>query len=464
MHEFLKKVPLFADLADDDLKQLCRSIEEVNLFKGETLFEEGTPGDQAFVIRDGEIEIIKKSRGREVLLATRKSGEVFGEMALFESAPRMASARAGTNSLLYVVGKEQFDHLISTSISAANAMFYTILARYRATEALLRQSEKMAELGKLTAGVAHELNNPASAVKRSATLLDNSVKRYDDMLRKLFGQKLSPKQQDIITGLTDRVREQATQPPELDSLVRSDREEELENWLDRQGVDNAWELAVCLVDVNIEPQELTELSENFEQTLMSDVLDWLSANYTLYNLKSEIRQGAGQISEIVAALKSYSYMDRAPIQTIDIHEGLDNTLLILRNKLKTGMSVRKEYAENLPKIEAYASELNQVWTNIIDNAIDAQDGNGEIIIRTRMENDDIVVEIEDRGPGIPPEILPRIFDPFFTTKPPGQGTGLGLDISYNIIVQKHKGDIKVDSEPGKTVFQIRLPVDFKAES
>jgi signal transduction histidine kinase len=462
MHEFLKKVPLFADLADDDLKHLCKSVEEVQLLKGDTLFEEGSPGDRAFIIRDGEIEIIKKSRGREVLLATRKSGEVFGEMALFESAPRMASARAGADSLLYAIGKTQFDHLITTSISAANAMFYTILARYRATEALLRQSEKMAELGKLTAGVAHELNNPASAVKRSATLLDNSVKRYDYMLRKLLGQELSPKQMNIITDLTDQVREQATQPPELDSLLRSDREEELENWLDQQGIDNAWDLAVCLVDVNIESQELTELSQNFEQTLMSNVLDWLSANYTLYNLKSEIRQGAGQISEIVAALKSYSYMDRAPIQTIDVHEGLDNTLLILRNKLKTGMSVRKEYAENLPKINAYASELNQVWTNIIDNAIDAQDGNGEIIIRTKMDHDDVVVEIEDRGPGIPPEILPRIFDPFFTTKPPGQGTGLGLDISYNIIVQKHKGDIKVDSQPGKTVFQIRLPVDFKS--
>jgi len=462
MHEFLKKVPLFTDLADDDLKKLCRSIEEVKLLEGETLFEEGAPGDQAFIIRDGEIEIIKKSRGREVLLATRKSGEVFGEMALFESAPRMASARAGTDSLLYAVGKEQFDHLISTSISAANAMFYTILARYRATEALLRQSEKMAELGKLTAGVAHELNNPASAVKRSAALLDNSVKRYDFMLRKLFEQELSSEQQTIINDLTNRVREQATQPPELDSLVRSDREEELENWLDQQGIDNAWDLAVCLVDVNIETQELTELSEHFEHTLMSDMLDWLSANYTLYNLKSEIRQGAGQISEIVAALKSYSYMDQAPIQTIDIHEGLDNTLLILRNKLKSGMSVRKEYANDFPKIDAYASELNQVWTNIIDNAIDAQDGKGEIIIRTKMDNGDVVVEIEDKGPGIPPEVLPRIFDPFFTTKPPGQGTGLGLDISYNIIVQKHKGEIKVDSEPGKTVFKIRLPIDFKS--
>jgi signal transduction histidine kinase len=463
MHEFLKKVPLFADLADDDLKHLCKSVEEVRLLKGDTLFEEGSPGDRAFIIRDGEIEIVKTSRGREVMLATRKSGEVIGEMALLESAPRMASARAGTDSLLYAIGKTQFDHLITTSISAANAMFYTILARFRATEALLRQSEKMAELGKLSAGVAHELNNPASAVKRSATLLDNSVKRFDYALRILFDKDLSSEQLDIISDLTGRVREHATHPPELDALVRSDREEEFEVWLENQGIDNAWELAVCLVDVDIEAQELNVLSGNFDLTSMSAVLDWLSANYTLYNLINEIKQGASQISEIVAALKSYSYLDQAPVQIIDVHEGLDNTLLILRNKLKTGISVRKEYAKHLPAIHAYASELNQVWTNILDNAIDALDGNGEIIIRTKLDNEDVIVEIEDGGSGIPPDVLPRIFDPFFTTKPPGQGSGLGLDISYNIIVHKHKGEIKVDSEPGKTCFQIRLPVNFEAD-
>jgi len=304
MHEFLKKVPLFADLADNDLKHLCKSVEEVRLLKGATLFEEGSPGNRAFIIRDGNIEILKISRGKEVLLATRKSGEVIGEMALLESAPRMASARAGTDSVLYAIDKIQFDHLLSTSISAANAMFYTILARFRATEALLRQNEKMAELGKLSAGIAHELNNPASAVKRSATLLENSVKRYDYTLRALFGEELSPEQQDIISDLTHRVREQATLPPEMDALVRSDQEEEFILWLDKQGVDNAWELAVCLVDVNIESRELSALSEYFSQKLLSKVLDWVSANYTLYNLKNEIKQAPSQISDIFAAFKS----------------------------------------------------------------------------------------------------------------------------------------------------------------
>ena len=463
MYEFLKKVPLFADLAENDLKLLCKSVQEISLRKGETLFEEGSPGNRAFIIRDGKIEILKISRGREVLLATRQSGEVIGEMALLESAPRMASARAGTDSVLYAIDKIQFDHLISTSKSAASAMFYTILARFRSTEALLRQSEKMAELGKLSAGIAHELNNPASAVKRSATLLDNSIKRYDYALRALFGEELSPEQQNIISDLTNRVREHAIHPPEMDALIRLDQEEEYVSWLDNQGIDNPWDLAVCLVDVNIDSQELSVLANNFSQKFLSEVLDWISANYSLYNLMNEIKQGSSQISDIVAAFKSYSYLDQAPVQTVNVEEGLDSTLLILRNKLKTGISVRKEFSNDLPKINAYGSELNQVWTNIIDNAIDALDGSGEIIIRTGFDQDDVIVEIEDNGSGIPSEVLPKIFDPFFTTKLPGKGSGLGLDISYNIIVYKHKGDIKVDSKPGKTCFQIRLPVNFEAD-
>jgi signal transduction histidine kinase len=176
---------------------------------------------------------------------------------------------------------------------------------------------------------------------------------------------------------------------------------------------------------------------------------------------NEIKQGASQISDIVAAFKSYSYLDQAPVQSINVEEGLDSTLLILRNKLKSGISVRKEYSNDLPEILAYGSELNQVWTNILDNAIDALDGSGEIIIRTDFDNDEVIVEIEDNGSGIPPEVLPKIFDPFFTTKLPGKGSGLGLDISYNIIAHKHKGDIQVESKPGKTCFQIRLPVNFE---
>jgi signal transduction histidine kinase len=461
MYEFLTKIPLFSGLAETDLRHLCNSVEEIHLSQGEILFKQGNDGDRAFIIKEGEIEIVKSSHGRDVLLATRKSGEVIGEMALLESAPRMASARAKRKSVLYAIRKAEFDHLITTSISASNTMFYTILSRWKATEALLRQSEKMAELGKLTAGIAHELNNPASAVQRSAALMDNNINRYDYTLKQLNQSSLSPEQLNLIDDLIMRVRKQAKNPPDMDTLTRSDREDELVNWLDQKGIDNPWDVAVCLVDINMTDDALDSLSTQFDRGLLTQVLGWISANYGLYNLMAEIYQGSSQISEIVAALKSYSYLDRAPLQDVDVHQGLDNTLLILRNKLKKGISVRKEYSPELPIIQGYGSELNQVWTNILDNAIDALDDSGEIIIRTRHNDENIYIKIQDNGSGIPPNILPRIFDPFFTTKPPGQGTGLGLDISYNIIVIKHKGDINVTSQPGNTCFEIRLPVNLK---
>ena len=211
-----------------------------------------------------------------------------------------------------------------------------------------------------------------------------------------------------------------------------------------------------------EASELESLAVSFSSEQLPAVAGWLNSSFTVHNVMAEVGQGAERISEIVKALKGYSYLDQAPVQNVDLHEGLDNTLLILRSKLTSGIVVRREYASDLPKIEAYGSELNQVWTNLIDNAADALEGQGEITIRTRTDGDQVVVEIEDNGPGIPAEVQPRIFDSFFTTKPPGKGTGLGLDISYKIVVEKHRGDIQLDSKPGKTQFQVSLPLMNRA--
>jgi signal transduction histidine kinase len=245
-------------------------------------------------------------------------------------------------------------------------------------------------------------------------------------------------------------------------LALSDRERALETWLEEQGVESAWETAPALASLNYDPSDLAARLAPFAAEHLSAVIDWLRATYTVYNLLAEIGHGAERISGIVKALKAYSYLDQAPVQTVDIHEGVENSLLILRHKLRQGITIQREYAPNLPKIEGYGSELNQVWTNILDNAADALGGHGHITLRTRQEGEWIVVEIEDNGPGIPPEVQPRIFDPFFTTKPPGEGSGLGLEISHNIIVHKHRGDIKVFSRPGKTCFQVWLPINFEA--
>jgi signal transduction histidine kinase len=330
---------------------------------------------------------------------------------------------------------------------------------YLQQEVMLRQSEKLATLGKLSAGMAHELNNPAAAALRGAAQLGTTFAHLQQAHLKLGGLNLTDSQLESLLTLDKLAGERARHPADMDSLTRSDREAELETWLEGQGVENAWEVTPGLVNLGYDRRELTTLLADFSRSQFAAVIDWLNCTFIIYSLLDEIGQGAGRIAEIVKALKTYTYMDQAPIQSVDLHEGLDNTLVILRSKLKAGITVHRDYATDLPHIQAYGSELNQVWTNIIDNAIDAMNGEGEITLRTRHDDRWAIVEIEDNGPGIPEAILPNLFDPFFTTKPPGQGTGLGLNISHNIVVQMHKGRIDVYSQPGKTRFEVRLPLN-----
>ncbi len=324
-------------------------------------------------------------------------------------------------------------------------------------EVTLRQNEKLATLGKLSAGMAHELNNPAAATRRGAAQLLQSISQMQDIYLRLGSLGLTDEQLASLLKLDHKVRQSARQPAHLDSLARSDREYELEDWLAGQGIEDPWDVAPSLVDLGYTDEELEQLAGQFSSQQLPAVLAWLNNTFAIYGLLEEIGEGAGRISELVKALKSYSYLDQAPVQTVNVHEGLDSTLVILRSKLKGNVTVTREYDPNLPTIEAYGSELNQVWTNLLDNAIDAVDGQGAITIRTSFNERWVTVEIEDNGSGIPEPVLPHIFDPFFTTKEPGKGTGMGLNISHNIIVQQHNGRLDVQSEPGRTIFQIKLP-------
>jgi signal transduction histidine kinase len=329
---------------------------------------------------------------------------------------------------------------------------------YLQQEVTLRQSEKLATLGKLSAGVAHELNNPAAAAQRGAARLMAAFARLQELYLQIGTLCLDESQTAALLRLDRHVHERAKKPEYLDALTRSDREIEWEEWLVAQGIAEPWVAAPMLTQLGFTQDELSGLLADFTPTQLPVVMEWMECSHTIYGLTEEIGHGTQRIAEIVKALKAYTYLDQAPHQLVNVHDGLDNTLIILRSKLQSGITVQRDYASDLPLIDAYGSELNQVWTNLIDNSIDAMSGKGEIQLRTRRDGDWVVVEIEDTGPGIPASIQNHIFDPFFTTKPPGQGTGMGLNITHNIIVQRHKGRVDLFSQPGHTRFEVRLPL------
>ncbi len=341
---------------------------------------------------------------------------------------------------------------------------------YLHQEMTLRQNEKLATLGKLSAGMAHELNNPTAAVQRGAAQLQTAIDGLKQIYLYLVDLDLSPTQMQALLEKDGLIQASVKKQHKSEDfsgstmISRSDWEAELENWLETKGVSRFWEFAPSLVGIGISPDDLRAFEATFTEGQFPLIMEWIHCTYIASLLVDEIRVGAMRISELVGALKSYVYLDQGPLQSVNIHQGLDDTLVILRSKWKNGVTVRREYAPDLPHVQAYGSELNQVWTNLIDNAIDAllaedsPTNEAAITLRTYQRSEYVMVEVEDNGPGIIAEALPQLFDPFFTTKPPGKGSGLGLNISHNIVVQKHKGKIEVVSQPGRTKFTVCLPI------
>jgi signal transduction histidine kinase len=454
--DLIRQVPIFADLSDAEASELWYAGQRINVAPGEVFIREGEHGGSLYIILAGAVEVTKQDGGHEVTLATRGPGEFLGEMSLLEQAPRTASVRATEPSELLAIGSDAFRQLLARRPEAAATLLRTVTSRLRSTEASLVQSDKLAALGTLAAGLAHELNNPAAAIQRSTGYLGEAFEGWRRRTVELSMLEMTPEER---SGLTELERSIADCRAMRCSDAEARRiESRLSQRLEALGIAEPWEIAPAMAAYGWSVERLERLLATFATGHVDPVLQWLGRGLAAQQLMEEIEVASKAISGIVRSVKAYAYLDQAPVQDVDIAMSLDDTLMILNHKLKHGVSVTRMYEPALPRIEAYAGELNQVWTNLIDNAVQAMDGAGRLEVGAKRLGDEVEVRIADSGPGIPEEVGKRIFEPFFTTKAQGVGTGLGLHIAHNIVVNRHRGRISFTSAPGRTEFRIVLPL------
>jgi signal transduction histidine kinase len=452
----VRSAPLFAGLPDDKLGCLD-SGEIITASPGTTLAIENERSCFFHLMLEGEVRITRNYDNQTILMRTLKgAGNYFGEIMILLDIPWLSTVRVTKPARLFRLDEEGFWRMMTLCDGIAREVFRSAATRMRNVEGYTQQREKLASLGTMAAGLAHELNNPASAARRAATHLGETANSAQIFLCRLSRLLDSVDWQQLLNAEL-QASEKIAKAPVLDHLERSDLMETLAHWLETRGVASAWDMAPTFVSAGLDSAWLGELVDKLPPPGQADALGWLEARLNLKLLTTQVDQSTGRIVELVKAIKSYSYMDQAPTQEVDIHEGIESTLTMLGHKLKNVTLVRK-FDHSLPRITAYGSELNQVWTNLIDNAIDAVNGSGQICIGTCLEDDQIVVEIVDNGPGIPLEVQSHMFEPFFTTKGVGSGTGLGLVISNRIVGDRHGGEIEFESQPGETRFKVRLPI------
>src|ERR1700681_727626 len=450
----LLRVPAFADLPDDQITWFLSQSQEMHLKAGDTYVRQGDPADSMFVILEGQFQW-RGEIGGDTVMVSGKPGDVTGVLPFSRMKQFTVTGRAVTDGRVLRFPAALFPELVQKMPELTTRLVGMMSDRIREFTRFEQQRDRLASLGKLSAGLAHELNNPASAAKRATSQLRDILKKIRDASLDLGRRDLTSAQKSEIEKLEASFIQQEVVPP--DALTISDLEDQIDSLLRSHGQNDLWQLAADLARRNIKPEVLESLFAHLDGDTARAALVRIAASAEVASLLDEIESSTSRISDLVGAIKEYTYMDQAPVQNVDIVKSLETTLTILNHKLKQGVVVQRDYQRVPFLVNSFGSELKQVWTNIIDNAIDAMQGKGELRVRTYREDGCVVIEICDNGPGISPEVKPHIFEPFFTTKGVGEGTGLGLD-TVQRVVRKHRGSIQVSSKPGDTRFQVWLPL------
>ncbi len=466
----LKTLFLFEALSDEQLDWLAQKGSVQSFPAGSTVFAEGEPAEGFFVLLSGTLALSRNVQGNDVeTTRTDQRGAYMGATQAYladSDVPRTytASMRAISDCEFFVLPADDFATMMRDWFPMAIHLLEGLFFGMRNTQAVIGERQRLSALGRLTAGLMHELNNPAAATVRATASLRTRVAGMRHKLAMLADGRIAPVQLKKLAELQESVIERAAKAPELTALETSDREDELSDWLDEHDVAGAWDLAPVFVAGGLDVECLDEIAGNVEPGLLDGSLRWIAYALETEQLMTDIEDAGNRISSLVAAAKQYSQLDRASHQWIDVHDGIISTLILFKHKMGDNVKIVKEFDRTLPKIPAHPAELNQVWTNLIDNAVQAMNGEGTLTIRTFREGDCVVIEIGDTGPGIPANLQRRVFEPFFTTKPVGEGTGLGLDISYRIVVNRHRGDLRLTSQPGDTRFRVLLPLTEPASN
>jgi signal transduction histidine kinase len=458
----LRELFLFEKLSEEQLRWLTQHGWVTEAPSGATFLAEGDPAELFIVLLSGTITMsLRVGRDDVETVRTDQVGVYAGAMQAYVAnragQTYTATIRVVSDARFFVLRAEDFAWMMHTWFPMAIHLLEGLFLGMRTSAHIIGQRQQLLALGALSAGLTHELNNPAAAAMRATAALRGRVAGMRQKLAMLAKEDVDPRLLGILVDAQEEAVRAVPEAPELTPLQESAREDALNDWLDEHEVTNGWELAPIFVGAGTTPGFLDELADQAPPAMLEGAMRWLAYTLETELLMNEITDSVTRISSLVAAAKQYSNMDRAPHERVDLHAGLKSTLVMLASKLE-GLEVVKDFDPSLPKVPVYAGELNQAWTNLIDNAVQAMNGHGTLTVRTSMDGDRVRVEIGDTGPGVPEKLRRRIFEPFFTTKPVGQGTGLGLDISYRIVVGRHGGDLTVESQPGDTRFIVRLPL------